>query len=118
MSMRTVVILMAIVGSLLLGYSWHLQDHFIRANEGEVRIACRELCRLRVQAVAGPKGSTLGSLASAFAGTACAQMDDHTEVLLDCRDRLMAAGVTVSTYRCIARAHTLARAQACDESLR
>ncbi len=69
------------------------------------------------QAGAGGEAGLLGDVVGAFTGKACDAMDDHTPVLLECRDRLTAEGMSVATYRCVAGAKALPAARDCSADL-
>ncbi len=114
MSLRTVLILMALVGAALAAFSFGLHERFVSADEPQVRHACRKLCTLQVQqAAGGARDGLLGDVAGAFAGRACEAMDDGADALIGCRDRLFGANLKVSDYRCVLRAQSLPDAERC-----
>ena len=119
MKLKTVFILMALCGTLLAAYSLRLHEHVLSADEAQVRHACRQLCKLGLSAQTGADtdAGLLGDVVGAFAGRACDAMDDHTPVLLECRDRLTAQGVSVATYRCVSLARALPEARDCSADL-
>ncbi|MCB9727989.1 MAG: hypothetical protein H6744_12040 [Deltaproteobacteria bacterium] len=118
MSMKTVLTLMAVVGLVLAAYSLRLHEHVLSADEAQARHACRHLCKLGIMDATGATDSAVAGLANAVAASACSAMDDETRLLLDCRDRLLGLGMSVSTYRCVVRAETAQAARACGEEIR
>ncbi|MEZ4269273.1 MAG: hypothetical protein R3F39_23190 [Myxococcota bacterium] len=118
MSMKSVVTLMVVVGALLGAYSLRLHEHLLSADESEARHACRQLCKLGLMDAAGATDTALAGIANAVAATACTTMDDETQLLLDCRDRLMGLGISVATYRCVVRAHSAEEARDCSGDLK
>lgn len=118
MSMKTVLILMAISGSLLAGYSMSLHEYVIAADEAEVQRTCRHLCRLKLTSVTGSPDGALGQLTDVMVGAACENLEDEAPELTGCRERLLGQQITVSDYRCVMRAQTQSGAAQCGDGIR
>ena len=116
--MKTILILMAISGSLLLGYSLNLHEYLVAADEAEVQRTCRHLCRLELTSVTGAPEGALGQLTDVMVGAACENLEDEAPELTGCRERLLGQQITVSDYRCVMRANTRAEAADCGPGLK
>jgi hypothetical protein len=117
MSMKTVLILMAISGSILAGYSLSLHEYLIAADEAEVQRTCRHLCRLKLTSVTGSSDGVLGQLTEVMVGAACENLEDEAPELTGCRERLLGQQITVSEYRCVMRARTKIESSACGDGI-
>ena len=117
MSMKTVLILMAISGALLAGYSLGLHEHLIAADEAEVQRTCRHLCRLKLTSVTGSPDGALGQLADVMVGAACENLEDEAPELTGCRERLLGQQITVSDYRCVMRSTAHSQATECADGI-
>lgn len=116
MKLKTVLWWMAACGLVLGAYSLELHEHVLGADEAQVRHACRQLCKLGLVQTAGADG-VVGDVVGAFAGRACEAMDDHTPVLLECRDRLTARGLSVAQWRCLTGSASVEVARGCADGL-
>jgi len=115
---KKVFIAMAVVGLMLAGYTLKLHEHVLPASEEQAHHACRKICQFGLLEAAGADGGgPLASVTSMIARSACETMDDNLQVLTDCRERLRARGLTVSSWRCLSAADSMAQAKACDQSL-
>ncbi len=117
MSMKTILILMAISGSILLGYSLNLHEYLIAADEAEVQRTCRHLCRLKLTTVTGAPDGALGQLTDVMVGAACENLEDEAPELTGCRERLLGQQITVSEYRCVMGATSEAAAAQCGPGI-
>jgi len=117
MSMKTILILMAISGSVLLGYSLNLHEYLMAADEAEVQRTCRHLCRLKLTSVTGAPEGALGQLTDVMVGAACENLEDEAPELTGCRERLLGQQITVAEYRCVMRANTKSETAACGQGL-
>ncbi len=118
MSLKTVLVLMAFTALVLGAFTMRLHEHVMTADEPQARHACRSLCKLGMVGFAEDSlGGAAGDLARALAGRACEAMDDATPILLECRDRLLAAPISVADYRCVIGAKTEGEAHACSTAL-
>ena len=117
MSMKTILILMAISGSILLGYSLNLHEFLVAADEAEVQRTCRHLCRLKLTSVTGAPEGTLGQLTDVMVGAACESLEDEAPEFTGCRERLLGQQITVAEYRCIMGATSREAAVECGPGL-
>lgn len=115
--MKTVLILMAISGSLLAGYSMSLHEYVIAADEAEVQRTCRHLCRLKLTSVTSSPDGALGQLTDIMVGAACENLEDEAPELTGCRERLLGQQITVSEYRCVMGARAHKEAMACGDGI-
>ena len=115
MSLKTVILFAALSGLVVLAYTLGLHTYLIPADPSEQRIACRQLCTLKVQEGAGGEG-VLADLAGLVGRSGC-EAALETPLLDGCVERANALGLTVADYRCVMRAGTLAEATACGDSI-
>ena len=116
--MKKVLISMALVGALLVGFTLKLHEHVWPADEAQAHHACRQVCKLELTGLADSGGDNpMGSLVNMFAAGTCEAMDEGLEVLKDCRQRLLAGGMTVATWRCVSVARSMTEAKVCDPNL-
>jgi len=116
--MKKVLVSMALVGVILVGYTLKLHELVWPASEAQAHQACRQVCKLQFTDLAETgQDNPMGALVNMFAAGTCEAMDEGLEVLKDCRERLQAGGMTVATWRCVSVARSMADAKACDESL-
>ena len=116
MKPQTVLKLAVVAGLLLALWSFGVHHHFMTADEAQVRLACRSLCTLGAeQRGAGVASDDAARLALSFSGTNnCGALSDDAPALVGCRDALLAAGISVSDYHCLADAESLSEANGCD----
>lgn len=115
MTQRHVLIMALCTGTVLAFFSLGLHECALSAGEAEMRVACRAVCDLSVEA--GPRGAVggqLGELASRFQGVACSAMSDEAPQLLHCRNVLQTTDMSVADYHCLRDATSLAEARACE----
>lgn len=117
MSMKNILILMAISGSVLLGYSFNIHEYLLAADEAEVQRTCRHLCRLKLTSVTGAPDGALGQLTDVMVGAACENLEDEAPELTGCRERLLGQQITVAEYRCVMRANTKTQAAECGPGI-
>lgn len=116
--MKKVLISMALVGLLLVGFTLKLHEHVLGADEAQAHQTCRQVCKLRLVGLTDSmQGSPMGGLMNLFAGETCEAMDTGLDVLRDCRDRMRAGGLTVAEWRCVSQAKSMSEVSACNPNL-
>lgn len=116
MNARRVNILAGLTATLLAFFSLGFHEGAIDADEAQIRLACRSICKVSVTEQQGNahRAPRWTDIVQAFKGGSCADMSDEDAALLRCVEALTRETISVRDYRCLKDTTSLSTLSKCD----